>query len=384
MAFLDEMDAGTVVSVTGHGALIAFALFGGLLSDRDDTPPPAAIEAVLVSADSLTAGTASVAPSPAPEPAPPVPAPQPQPAPPPPPAPAPEPAPPEAAAPAPAPEAEPQPALPAAPAPEPETAPEPQATQLTEAAPALAPAAAPRPAPRVAPQPAPAPEPQTEIAPEIVEATVPEPEPEPIPEPEPETETATAPEEAGTVLETEATDAPEEQAALAPASSPVPPTRPSRPAPAPEPEVEVAAAESANAEAAQPDFSGGVSDALADALGGSAEPEAPDLPIGPPMTFGERDGFRFAVSQCWVTDPGAEWMQSTVEVAFTLNQDGTLAAGPSLVAARGGTQQGQQIAYERARSAVARCGARGFDLPAEKYGQWREVVLTFDPTGITW
>ena len=35
-----------------------------------------------------------------------------------------------------------------------------------------------------------------------------------------------------------------------------------------------------------------------------------------------------------------------------------------------------------ARTAMLRCGASGYDLPADKYDQWREVEITFDPSGM--
>ncbi|MEM9438259.1 MAG: energy transducer TonB, partial [Pseudomonadota bacterium] len=32
-----------------------------------------------------------------------------------------------------------------------------------------------------------------------------------------------------------------------------------------------------------------------------------------------------------------------------------------------------------ARRAIIRCGATGFDLPREKYDQWRQIEMTFNP-----
>ena len=36
-------------------------------------------------------------------------------------------------------------------------------------------------------------------------------------------------------------------------------------------------------------------------------------------------------------------------------------------------------AFEAARRAIIRCGSSGFDLPAEKYGHWRDIEMTFNP-----
>ena len=35
--------------------------------------------------------------------------------------------------------------------------------------------------------------------------------------------------------------------------------------------------------------------------------------------------------------------------------------------------------YEAARRAIIRCGAKGFQLPPEKYEQWRNIEMEFNP-----
>jgi hypothetical protein len=45
----------------------------------------------------------------------------------------------------------------------------------------------------------------------------------------------------------------------------------------------------------------------------------------------------------------------------------------------GGSETAANSAYGAARSAIIRCGAEGFDLPAEKYDSWKEIEMTFDP-----
>jgi hypothetical protein len=49
-----------------------------------------------------------------------------------------------------------------------------------------------------------------------------------------------------------------------------------------------------------------------------------------------------------------------------------------LIASTGGEGAAQQ-AYETAKRAILRCGAEGFGLPVEKYEQWREIEMTFNP-----
>jgi DhnA family fructose-bisphosphate aldolase class Ia len=45
----------------------------------------------------------------------------------------------------------------------------------------------------------------------------------------------------------------------------------------------------------------------------------------------------------------------------------------------GGSATAARQAFEAARRAIIRCGADGFDLPREKYEQWRDIEMTFNP-----
>ena len=47
-----------------------------------------------------------------------------------------------------------------------------------------------------------------------------------------------------------------------------------------------------------------------------------------------------------------------------------------------GSEAAARQAFEAARRAIIRCGASGFPLPAEKYEQWREMELVFNPNGM--
>ena len=43
-----------------------------------------------------------------------------------------------------------------------------------------------------------------------------------------------------------------------------------------------------------------------------------------------------------------------------------------------------EAAYRAARSALIRCSPYG-DLPREKYGQWRQIEVVFNPEGmVSW
>jgi hypothetical protein len=45
----------------------------------------------------------------------------------------------------------------------------------------------------------------------------------------------------------------------------------------------------------------------------------------------------------------------------------------------GGPDAAARQAFEAARRAVLRCGASGFKLPPEKYEQWRNIEMVFNP-----
>lgn len=220
------------------------------------------------------------------------------------------------------------------------------------------------PAPRVAPVPQVAPPPVVEAAPEVVVDSAPDRE---LPPQEPvEEEQPAAPEEASDRIVTEA----EEVQEYAPASSMRPRSRP------PKPER---AAETPREEPAEPRDP--VADAVAAAVAEANEP-TPSAPTGPPMTGGERDALRIAVGQCWIVDPGARSAGVVVTVGVTMNEDGTVAGDPRLVSASGGDAATQRAAFELARRAILRCGRNGFPLPVEKYSQWRDIEMTFNPEGM--
>ncbi|SLN50955.1 hypothetical protein [Roseisalinus antarcticus] len=196
---------------------------------------------------------------------------------------------------------------------------------------------------------------------------------------------ATAPEEAASQIVTEA-DIP---AASAPLASIRPQVRPNRPAPpaAPAPRTEgtTTAARSDDVapdpeEAAPEVDEAAVDDAVAAALAAATSAAAP----GPPLTGSEQEGFRVAVHECWDVDAGSQAARVVVTVAFSLSQQGRVEGDVRRLAASGGPEAAQESAFQAVRRAVLRCqnynGRTGYELPPEKYDQWRDVELTFDPS----
>jgi hypothetical protein len=235
---------------------------------------------------------------------------------------------------------------------------------------------APNDADRVAPEPVLEP-PET---PEIAEIETPPVADTPAPEALTEQEPEAAPEEATTEIVTEA----EEPTEAAPTTSIRPFARPQRVAeaePEPEPEPETAAVEpEPEPEPAADPLADAVAAAVADAV---TEPAVAEVaaPSGPPLSRGEKEGLRVAVQQCWNTGSlSSAALQVTVVVAVSMARDGTPDIGSiRLVDYSGGAEAAAQQAYEAARRAVIRCGRNGYDLPVEKYSQWQEIEMTFNP-----
>jgi hypothetical protein len=226
------------------------------------------------------------------------------------------------------------------------------------------------PAPRVAPVPQVAPPPDAETAPEAVPEVTPEPSPDPVPEPEPEE--PAAPEQASDRIVTEA----EEQKTYAPASSMRPRSRPP---------VPVRRAETPRAPEPQPEAPRqSTDDAVAAALSNDTPREEAPVRSGPPLTGGEKDAFKVAVSRCWnVGSLSTDALATTVVVGVEMEQSGKPITGSiRLVDYSGGSQSGAQQAFEAARRAIIRCGANGFPLPVEKFAEWREIEMTFNPEGM--
>ncbi|WP_170430048.1 energy transducer TonB [Ruegeria arenilitoris] len=359
------MDTGTKISAIAHVVLIGWAFFGGTF--RSEPLPMAVQEVSVVTGEQFAAMTAQ---RDAPEVSTPTALQQPE---------APEeevvpPAPveeeltpPEVVAP-PEPEPDPKPDPVEAP-PEPEIVEEPptleQPEPVTEVLPVPpGPEAQPRPADKVAPEPIAPPPPEAQ--PDEVET--PAVSLDEGAETQEEQQDQTAPEEATDEIVTEA----EETKDNAPRTSPRPRVRPNRPAPPAQPEV-AEEQDPTPPEPAQSDTA--INDALAEALGQGSEPS------GPPLTSGEKDAMRLAVSKCWnVGSLSTDALQTVVVVGFSLTPDGKIVGGSlRMIDSSGGSDGAAKQAYEAARRAILRCGAKGYTLPADKYEQWRDIEITFNP-----
>lgn len=331
------MQTGTKISGVLHLGALGLALFGGFLFRADRIEPIQVSNVSVITLEDFAA-MQSTAPEPSPEVAT-----------------APEIKQPEPAEPVNevAPEIV-QPSVPVEPTPAPEE-------QLAIVAPE------PTPAPRIDTQSAPKPDPNAKEAETTQKEAVPEEAATKTVEPIKEQ----APKEAATEIVTEA----EKPGEFAPTTSSVPRSRPrdmkervaklNAPEPKDEPVVETPKDNTADE----------IAKALAQA---EAENNKPAVPQGPPLTGGEREGLVLAVQKCWNVPVGLQNADDLiVMLAVELNPDGSLASKPRLIDPVGSSSGSIQQAFEAGRRALIRCAP--YDLPSEKYEQWRQIEVVFNP-----
>ncbi len=361
------MDTGTKISAIAHVSLISWALFGGTF--RSEPLPMAVQDVTVISAEQFDALNARrgapevpAEPETLAEPDAPVE---------------------EATVPAPEPEDQPRPEPNTPPEPEPEPLPEtveiPSEPEIPEQVPVLEQPDTEIAALPVPPGPEAQPNPADKVAPDPIAPPPPDAKPDDVETPpvsldegaeiQQEQQDQTAPEEAAPEIVTEA----EEVDDPAPRTSPRPRVRPNRPEPQPEPEV--AETPEPEPEAPATNDQTAINDALAEALGNGTEP------TGPPLTSGEKDAMRVAVSKCWnVGSLSTDALNVVVVVGFSMTQDGKVVGNSvSLLDSTGGSAAAANQAFQTARRAILRCGAKGYDLPADKYAQWKDIEITFNP-----
>lgn len=395
------MEKGQIISGIAHAGVILWVVLGDWLFRTDTLPEIQVAEVTLMTNSEFDAMMAAAPPAPQPVEEP---APQPQPEetavePPPPVEPS-EPPPPAEEPPPVAPPEQPLPEdLPTEAVPQPIETPDPVAPIAETEQPIPVPLSdvkpRPRPVDRVAATPV-----ESVDAPEVADQVIEEVTDQPTEETVivEEEQQAAAPEEATTQIVTEAVETEENAPQLEMTASLRPRSRPERVQPTEQPvEEQVATTETTDTPPDQTQDSAtedAVSAALAEALAEEAASEpaqetaAADTPAaapsGPPMTGGERDALRVAVQQCWnVGTLSMEALRTTVTVGVSVGQDGVPdASSVTLVSSSGGSDTAVRQAYEAARRAIIRCGARGFPLPPEKYEQWKRMELVFDPNGM--
>jgi hypothetical protein len=247
-----------------------------------------------------------------------------------------------------------------------------------------------RPAPTLAPEPAPAP--PADVRPAEM--------PKPVTRPEPDVAVAKAePPSALPEASPEAEESPVPPAPLALQTSSPPKSRPERvveakPVPAkpaavkrkpeqePDDPTEAAVLAAVKAAATRPTPATAPSVTEPTEASGLTETS---LPSGPPLTGSEKEGLKLAVQKCWNVPAGLRDAQSLkVTIGAELGADGrVISASIRLIEPSPAPDGRFQQAYEAARRALIRCAP--YTLPRDKYAQWREIEIVFNPEGmVSW
>ena len=99
---------------------------------------------------------------------------------------------------------------------------------------------------------------------------------------------------------------------------------------------------------------------------------------GTKLSQSEMDALRGQVQRCWNIPAGAaDAGNLRVSVKFKLDRNGSLDGSPEIISG-GGSAGVERAAAEAARRAVARCAP--YNLPADKYDAWADVIVNFDPS----
>ncbi len=128
---------------------------------------------------------------------------------------------------------------------------------------------------------------------------------------------------------------------------------------------------------------------------GAAQPEVADearsrVGVGTGLTMSETDALRAQITQCWNVPAGAMDAENLIiELRLFLNPDGTVQRVERLNLLRYGSDGFYRAAVDSAVRAVERCETgtnfdgsfrRGYNLPLDRYEEWRSIRLTFDPS----
>lgn len=275
------------------------------------------------------------------------------------------------------------------PTPEPKPKPvETAAAQPPSKEPEPKPVERPKPEPVKKPEPKPVEKPQPKAAEE-------KPKPEPVPatqkspEPKPKQEVKPDPVKEAIVAESEKPDA-----VALPDTAPVPTARPRPPqaqtAKAPDHEDTEQKPATKTASTPKSETKDQVLDDVAALLnkekpsGGGAKRSTQTASLGAKKTTGdtlsqsELDALRGQIEGCWNVPAGALDAENLkVSIKFKLNQSGGVEGSPQIIDGGGGSTMARAAA-ESARRAILQCGP--YNLPADKYETWAEVIVNFDPS----
>ncbi|MCR4267261.1 hypothetical protein [Nitratireductor sp. ZSWI3] len=247
-------------------------------------------------------------------------------------------------------------------------------------------AAEPPPSPKPQPKPEPKPQPETQ---EAKAEKTPVPATEVRPQPQPKQEVKPDP-----VAETIVAESPEAESVSLPNTAPVPQARPQPPkastAKAPERKDSEKPVQKTASKPKTQD-----SDKLFDevaallnkdkASGGGAKRSQEKASLGgerktsgQKLTQSEMDALRGQIQRCWNVPAGALDAENLkVSIQLRLDASGAIEGSPQIISGGNGSMV-ERAAAESARRAVLQCAP--YNLPAEKYEAWADVIVHFDPS----
>ena len=94
----------------------------------------------------------------------------------------------------------------------------------------------------------------------------------------------------------------------------------------------------------------------------------------------ERDAVRREIEKCWNVPAGALDAENlVVEIRLQLNADGTVMTAKIVEGTRAAHEKFFRAAAESALRAVLNPECSPLPLPAKKYQEWKNMVLSFNP-----
>tara|TARA_Y100000031_G_scaffold40119_1_gene45676 strand:+ start:287939 stop:288844 length:906 start_codon:yes stop_codon:yes gene_type:complete len=217
------------------------------------------------------------------------------------------------------------------------------------------------------------PPPKQEDLPEPAKESKPEPKPEPAPEPEPKKE------------EVKPEPKKEEPKPEQPVKE-----EPKKEEPKPEPVKEEPKKEEPKKEEDASDFDSilknlanveETSDAdIEETKEETKQTSSSDAPLGDKVTMTELDLLRQQLSRCWNLPAGAQDAQDLrIEVRIQVNPDRTVRGTEIVDQGRYARDGFFRAAADSARRAVVNPNCSPLELPPEKYEQWKNILIVFDP-----
>lgn len=113
----------------------------------------------------------------------------------------------------------------------------------------------------------------------------------------------------------------------------------------------------------------------------SASPDISQIAqLGEKMTISELDALRQQIAPCWNVPSGAKNAEDlTVEVRVSMGRDGRVQNTSILNQSRYNRDSHFRAAADAAERALRNPRCQPLKLPADKYNEWKTIVINFDP-----